>query len=73
MVNINSINEFIGKVSIGLAIMGIFIVIFEQLGFIKLYVGITLSHLSIMDTWLIIIIVVFGIPITLLVIIFSIE
>lgn len=56
------ISEYIGVISIMLIIQCCLISLFEHLGFIMLYGGRTLMNFTIKDTWLILIIFIFGIP-----------
>ena len=56
---IHKIIYIIGLTCIELAIYSLFILVFEYYGFIEFYVGYNLWNLSIMDTWLILICVVF--------------
>lgn len=59
MRKIDYIIHFIGITCIELAIFAIFVCIFEYLGFIEIYIGNNLFHFSVMDTWLILILIVF--------------
>lgn len=49
----------IGLTAVSLVILALFVILGEQLGLIQFYVGPSLGDLSPLDTWLIIILIVF--------------